>query len=749
MPSVDLSTTGREYWRSLDELAETEEFQHFLAHEFPNFEGNQDVLQSSSRRNFLKIMGASFALVGLTGCRRWPEQKLAPYASRPEGMMPGVPEKYASAWEFAGIAQPLLVTTVDGRPLKIDGHPDHPASLGKSSHWAQASILEMYDPDRSRTVMRRENGNRNPVTWERFDRETAGEFAALREADGRGFAILSEASSSPSLARLRRRFQQIYPNATWYEYEPVSRDAQISGAEIAFGQRLRTVLHLDQAAVIVSLDADLLGTDPDVLRNSRGWGRGRAAVDEGWMNRLYIAEPNFTVTGTVADGRLPAPPSRIAALAIAIHAGITGGSVSENVSLSPAEQAFVDDVVSDLQEVGSRGLLVAGPSQSAEVHALCHAVNARLNAIGTTVHFVEEPADSGSIAGIRELNDRIREGSIEALFMIGGNPVWDAPTDLSFGEAVAQVPVSMHLSIYDDETSQASTWHLPRAHYLEAWGDCRTMDGTISIAQPMIRPLYDGRSAIEMLARINNERPFDGADIVRTTLRPMLRNEAEFEKAWRVAVRNAGVPDSAWSRVTPRLRSNLPMPEVKARAATAEYEAVFVLDHSMYDGRFANNGWLQELPDPLTKITWDNAVLVSPSLARDRGIENEELIDITINGRTLQMAAFVVPGIAPGTLVIPLGYGRTAAGNVGTEVGFNTYQMRTTDALGFVVNAKISPTGRSYMLASTQNHHLIEEGLLENMYEDRKKDLVREADLETYLKKPDFPKKKKSLDLRL
>jgi MoCo/4Fe-4S cofactor protein with predicted Tat translocation signal len=728
-PLVPPTTPGRDYWRSLDELADTPRFRQFLKQEFADYSASDMLLQSPDRRRFLKLMGASMLLAGwgLTGCRRWPQRTLAPYAHRPEGRTPGETEHYATIMMLGGIARPLLVTAFDGRPIKIEGNPEHPASLGAADALAQASLLSLYDPDRARQAMEAAGGERAARTSEQFDKFATKHFAALRQTNGKGFAILAEASSSPSVADMRRRLQTTMPQARWYEYEPISWDQQVEGTKLAFGQPLRTQLDLEHAELIVSFDADLLGSHPDAVRHSQAWAAQRRSADDGHMNRLYVIESGHSITGASADERVAVRPSRIgdAVAALATHLVLPGAAVSPP---SAEAAAFIEQLAKDLQAHRGHSAIVAGPGQPAEVHALCHAINAHLGNVGKAVTYTAVEDRPTHVQAIAELADALGRDEVETLLILGGNPVFNAPADVDFGNRLGHAKVSIHLSSDDNETSHACTWHLPRAHDLEAWGDGRSWDGSISIRQPLILPLFGGRSVIELLAMVNADATTAGYDIVQRTFAGILPT-SNFEKAWRKALHDGIVANSAAASVgSLKLQSG---PFAQPHGSAGGLDVLLTADASVYDGRFANNGWLQEMPDPMTKLAWDNAAVIAPATAKQLAVSSGDVLEITVGGRKLRIPAYVLPGVAQETLVISLGYGRSKAGNVGDGVGVNGFTLSTTAAPLVVAGVKATPTGTPYDLVSTQDHHALDTEGLQTRVEQRIGDLVRELELTT------------------
>ena len=732
MPPIADNERTKRPWRSLAELADAPEFLAFMEAEFPTKADPEGV----SRRRWLQLMGASLALAGTAGCR-WEKEEILPFAKRPEGRVPGMAERYATAMDLSGSAIGLLVTVFDGRPVKIEGNPNHPQSLGATDSLAQAAILNLYDPDRSRQVLRREAGGRGDIAkWEQFDAFSKNHFGKLRESQGKGLAVLAEADSSPTLARLKSQFLETYPEAKWFEYEPLSRDNELAGTKAAFGTPYRLQLHLDKAQVIVSLEADLFGDHPTALRNTRHFAEGREP--EGDMNRLYVAESCFTITGAAADHRIPVRSSQIRSFVAAIEAKLAG----EPADAEAPWQKYLDAIVDDLQHYHGKCVLVAGASQPPEVHATVHRINARLDNIGRTLTYTEDPDPKrpSHVAAIGQLVEQINSGDVETLVVLGGNPVYDAPVDVDFAAAFAKVASRIHLSLDDNETSQAATWHLPRAHFLEAWGDARGYDGTYSIVQPMIEPLWDGRSKLELLARLIGSDS-NAYEHVRETAREIAGTD-DFESHWQVALHDGILKDSQSAPVTPKPEDVADTPLPSKADDTGDFEVIFTRDASVYDGRFANCGWLQELPDPMSRLTWDNAALIGPVTAERLGLKSDQVISVTVDGRTIDLPAFVMPGQADGTIGIALGYGRTAAGHVGgskqsnvSPVGANAYAIRQSNTPCWAA-ATVQVTQKTASLATTQDHHAIDMIALKGKAE-RLGQLVRETTKTELAEHPD------------
>ncbi len=744
MPSMKHEDSGRSYWRSLDELADTPEFKTFMHREFPA--GASELMQED-RRSFLKIMGASMALagVGLAGCRRWPEQMVLPYAERPEGSAPGVADAYATIMELGGVATGTLATSYNGRPTKIEGNPDHPGSLGATTRYGQACILDLYDPDRSREPRIATKERRTKATWDEWNAFSAEHFDALRSSGGAGFWILSEATRSPSIEAQQAELRSQFPKATWVTWEPLDNTNEAEGLTEAFGTRVRPVHDLSKAELIISFESDLLNIHPDVLNLSRDWAAGRRP-DHGSMNRMLVVESSLSVTGSKADDRWAMPSSRIPVLVARVAAIVLGdASIAEPFKNSGVKTPDAATIATQLKAAAGRSAILAGPSQPAFVHRLVAMMNDALGNAGTTVSYIRENAESIRTASIRDLATGMNAGGVETLLILGGNPAYDAPADLQFAEGLSKVKVSVHLAEQDNETSQQCTWHLNRSHPLECWGDARGWDGTYSVQQPLILPLFDGRSPLELLAQVNASSSPAGFDLVRKSFNKVngSADMAEsFDPAWRRTLHSGVLAGSVSATESLKTRGGGLASGAKAVADTiggndAGLELNFVAGSSVYDGRFANNGWLQELPDPITRLTWDNAVLIGPSTAKDLGVGTGDMVKVAAGGASVEAAVLVQTGTAPGTATLTLGYGRRFAGRICTGSGFDFYPLRRSDAMWFQKGASITPIGGSYELGTVQDHFAID-SVGGKGTAARLPVLFREASIETYNHDPDF-----------
>jgi molybdopterin-containing oxidoreductase family iron-sulfur binding subunit len=687
------------------------------ADEFP--EGAGELLATGSdRRHFLKIMGASMALAGLgvAGCRRWPKEHIVPYAHRPEGTMPGIPEQYASSFDFGGISHGVLVTSNDGRPTKIEGNPLHPDSQGATDAFTQVEILDLYDPDRSKGV-----------TYDGDDSSLASFkewIATYLPEKGKGVAVITEPSSSPTFHRMRRAFMKKNPQAMWVEYAPLENTNQKTALQHAFGGNWMPIYDYSKAKVIVSLDADFLGAGPMQVPNTRGWAEGRT-VQHGNMSRLWMVEPGLSVTGAKADERQAMRPAEILALLSDEQFTLKGA-----VKLTKEQSEWAAKMKKDFSAAGKYGLVIAGASQPPIVHYLAALMNEMNGAVGTTVTY--RTVDGGSTHTLTDAVSGMRDGSIQAAIVIGGNPAFNSPSELDFVTALGALPFSIHNSYYKNETTEACKWHVNSAHWLEAWGDGLASDGTRSIAQPLIEPLFGGITSSEFLAILAGEQATDSHSLVRNTFDP---NADQWNTAWRTAVHD-GVSGKRAPLDTPPVNRKM-IPD-STTPAIGKMFAIFTPSASVWDGTFANNGWMQELPDTITKLTWDNAALLSPATAEKLGVAQGDMLKVSVDANSIEIAALPVPGTADDCVILPMGYGRKFAGRVCTGAGVDVYPLRTTDQL-WSAPAKVSSTGKTYELATTQTHFGVNTTPGKGAQE-RIPLLYREGSLDQYNADPSFVK---------
>lgn len=745
--------TGKKYWSSLDALTSAPAFQSWLEREFP--EGASELKEGQggvSRRHFLKIMGASSALagVGLTGCRR-PLLNLVPFTRGVEWSIPGKPLFYTTSMPSRTGAIPIVATTHDGRPTKIEGNPLHPASNGATTAFAQASILNLYDPDRAKHFL---------YQGEKTDETAfAGDLDDIIKSNaangGAGLAFLLEENNSPTRERLRREIAKKFPQARWAVYEPGISEGVAQAAKAAFGEGVQVVPAFDKADVILAIDSDFLGGVEGTVEGIRGFSKGRRVQEPGdKMNRLYAVENRFTVTGGMADHRLRCPVSHIAAFTAQLAeqiAKITGDADLKAIAAAlPKPQGevkftegWIEGVAEDLASAKGRSLVVTGPRQPAEVQALVHGINAALGNIGKTVLGLQVPVTNAIT--IADLAKEIADKKVDTLVILGGNPVYNAPSDLKWAELQASVPKVIRLGFHEDETSVAGCrWQVPAAHYLEYWNDGVSSDGTYVSGQPMILPLYGGWSELDLLARFAVEAKPAGPELIQETFRQIVK-PSDFNAEWNKFLHDGFAANTAAKASlnfnAEGAASLVAKAKPQALANENAFEIVFSIDSKVDDGRYNNNGWMQELPDVITKLTWDNAAWISPSTAKKLGIpltdlEHIGVVDRTVvefafaDGRKIEVPVFIAPGHADYSVTIPLGYGRTATGRVGTGTGFNVYPIRTTAQPYVAVGAVPKATSATYKLAITQDHHAMEG-----------RAVVREGTLEKFKEEPEFAKK--------
>ena len=723
-------TTGPEYWRSLEELAGSEEFQEMLHREFPT--GASEWLDSFSRRGFLQTMGASLALAGLTGCTRMPLTEIVPYVKQPENVIPGKPKYYATAFTLGGYASPVLVESHMFRPTKIEGNPEHPASLGGTDIYAQASILDLYDPDRAQNVTYLGDVR----SWSAFMDAVKGPMNVQQSMAGSGVRILTQGVSSPTLAAQIKDYLAAHPQAKWHVWEPINRDNVYEGAKMAFGEVVETRYDLSKADVIVSLDADFLYAGfPGSTRYIRDFAARRNP--DGNMNRLYVVESTPSSTGMKADHRLPMTTAAIGALArdLAARLGVGGMTAGEGGPGATWPARFSTRAAIDLRTHGGSSVVIAGDHQPPVVHALAHAINGKLGNVGKTV-FYSEPADANPVtrsASLHALTEDIRAGKVDLLLILGGNPAYDAPAELEFASALKSnaVNLKVYLGSHRNETAELCQWHVPEAHYLESWSDARAYDGTASIIQPLIEPLYNGKTAHEIITILAGQSGVTGHDLVQQYWQKQHAG-ADFDAFWRKSLHDGWVAGTMFAPKSAAVKS-LTFPAAQPKGADA-IALNFRRDPSIYDGRFANNGWLQELPKPLTKLTWDNPVMIGPAMAERMKLNFKDVVELEFNGKKVKGPIWIQAGHPDNSVTVFLGYGRAKAGRIGTGAGFDVYPMRPSQNPWFATGVKLTPTGETYNLASTQGYQTMETP------DGGKRPLVQERSLEEYKKEPSFAK---------
>ncbi len=729
-----LDQQGKEYWRSLEEFVDQPEFEEFVQREFPQHA--EEWHDPVSRRSFLKVMGASLALAGISGCVIQPPEKAIPFVSQPEEYTPGKPDFYATAMTLGGIATGLLVRSNDFRPTKIEGNPQHPGSLGGTDALAQASILGMYDPDRSQEI----NFRGTAQSWESFVKAFRLDLEKHRSTQGAGIRFLTETVTSPTLITQFKQILTELPGAKWYQYDPVNHDNATAGAKLAFGSPVNTIYKFDLAERVFSLDADFLsgfnaryGRDFAVQR--------RISEEKHEMSRLYVAETSPSITGAKSDHRLSLKPSQTEGFAKSVAAAL--GVAGANSDYTDKD-GWIAAMAKDLLAHKGRSIVIAGDYQSPAVHALAHAMNAALGNVGQTVVYTDPLGANPEITqidGLRELIRDIDAGAVKMLAIFGGNPMYNTPSDLRLTkERMDKIELRIQLNLYKDETSDYCHWHINEKHYLETWSDTRAYDGTVTFVQPLIEPLYGGKSAHEMIqlfAKENFDRK-DGdilKDMWKAAGSPMAG--ADFEKNWRRAIHDGFLPGTALPAKTMAAKTDFlgqPAATPAAPASSGAYEFVILPDPSIYDGRYANNGWLQELPNPLNKITWENVALISPKTAEKLNINQNrkydpetgaeegiafinatggnlisEVLEVTVGGQKIGagVPAWIMPGQPDDVVTIYLGYGRTRAGKVGNGSGYNAYEVVRSDARWFG-SGEIKKTGARTSVSSTQTHFNME-----------------------------------------
>jgi MoCo/4Fe-4S cofactor protein with predicted Tat translocation signal len=764
-------TTGRHYWRSTDELSDTPEFREWLEREFPSSAAQLNG-DEWSRRSFLKLMGASVALAGfgVTSCRR-PELHLVPFTKTVEWTIPGKFLYYATAMPRRNGAIPLLVTTVDGRPIKLDGNPLHPASNGGSDAFVQAEINELYNPMRAKRVA--ENGKTTDfAAFEKYLTDLRGKISA---DGGASLAFLVEETHSPTRERLRGELEKTFPGMRWYVYDPLMSDAQNFSTQLSFGDNSRLIPRLDRADVILALDSDFLDCGEGDLAATRAFSsRRRITSAKDSPNRLYVVENHYTLTGAMADHRLRLPASQIPLFAHALAGKIAGASgdaalgsllASMQVPAGTAQfdEQWLSEAANDLVSKAGASLVLSGPHQPVVVQLLVYGINAALENIGTTL-LVREFARNERDLSILKLAYDVADGSIKQLFILGGNPIYNAPRalvpdpqtkeTLDWPQLQKRVPDVVRLGYYEDETSAASRWNIPASHFLESWGDALTSEGHYLAIQPMILPLFGGTSELDLINALLGRPKVEGPNLIQETFRAT-NPPGDVATAWSHFLRDGFAahvqlrdkPPSFNANNAGGIANNLWTPPPAAPTPDSP-EIVLVRDYSIDDGRYINNSWLQEMPDPITKLTWDNAALLSPRYAHHLGVEMGDLINITVTDvakrpdgnpyiRELIIAAVISPGHADNSITISLGYGRESLNGPGEHVGFDAYLLRTPNNPHYIIadgktveSVKVAKVGKKYALSITQDHFSIEG-----------RGLVREATLERYRADNDFAKK--------
>jgi MoCo/4Fe-4S cofactor protein with predicted Tat translocation signal len=757
------------YWRSLEQLENSTEFQQLVEREFPEgiTESGDDVVADDvSRRGFLTAVAASVALAGLTSCRK-PVTKILPFNKRPEGFKPGTPQFYATTLSRSGYGIGVLVKSSDGRPTKIEGNPDHPSSLGTSDARLQAELLQIYDPGRSRSAKwpgmpvhdaaHDGHGHKHEPVDPNLGIQTFYSFwdaagkALAANNGGAGLHILTEPTTSPTQLGLVEKLKSVFPQAKVYAWDALHGDEAAAGATAAFGKAVETHVDFAKANVVASFDSDFLATDGNNLRNAKTWGDRRRAPKAGEpMSRLYVFETCYTSTGTVADHRFARKAQDVTAalLQLAAELGVgAGNDLGASLNGFKSSDNRIAAIAKDLKNAGGNCAVVVGPRQPAAAHAVAHAINQALGAVGKTVTYTTLPAQlQGNVASIQSLAASIEGGQVKTLVCLGTNPVYDAPADLKFGTLLAKVETTIHVGSHADETAGLCQWHFPMAHDLESWGDVRAHDGTVSLRQPLVAPLFGGVSAIEFLSLLSQQPVAEalltgrdgscGMELVREQWRQSV-GAAGFDAWWRNALHAGHVADSKFAAENVTLAPAGVAAAVRTFQPIAGTEVLLRACPKMWDGRYANNSWMQELPDPLTKMCWDNAALMGPAMAQKLGVAKGDMLSVRVGSAELAIPAFVLPGHADDAVTIYLGWGRklSAEAKVAQGTGFNAYSLRTSAAQWTLSGATISKGQGNYRVVSVQ-----EQGTMAG------REIVREISAEGYSKNPNWAPQRSPLD---
>jgi len=736
-------------WQSLEELSDTKEFREFKENEFP---AKADLAipgrfsDDVGRRDVLKLIGVSAALTGLGACTKLPTEHIVPYVKPPEEIIPGRPLFYASSVIQHGVGTGVLVWSYEGRPTKMEGNPEHPGSLGAADVFTMASILNMYDPDRSQSVL-----HEGRITdWPHFAAAMA-DFNQQVGPQGAGLRILTETVGSPTLASQIKKLLTMYPQAKWHQYEPASGDSVREGGKLAFGKYVNTLYHFDKADVVLSLDADFFNVGVGHVRHTKDFTSRRdlGAGPSANPNRLYVVESMPSSTGASADHRLAMRSTDIEAYARAVAAGV-GVSVANSSGGAKIPADWVGGVVRDLTAHRGASIVIVGEHQPPFMHALAHAMNAALGNVGKTVEYTDpvEANPTNQTDSLKELVGDLNAGKAQVVVILDANPAYDAPADMNFVDTIFKARLRIHAGLYADETAELCHWHIPATHSLEAWSDARALDGTASIVQPLIAPLYDAaHSSHEIIALLTGDSGTSAHDLVRSYWQGQRPEKGEaFEALWEKSLHDGFIAGTAYPASTPTL-SNASLSQAPTASAADALEIVFLPDPSIGDGFYANNGWLQELPKPITRLTWDNAAMVSPATAQRLSLNKEDYVTLSVGGREVKAGVYIVPGHADNSVTLHLGYGRRRSGQVGTGPGFNAYLLRTAAAPGFVTGLDIKKTGDNYSFASTQQQYTIdvdghqqEEESVTAMEPSHGRNLIQIATLDEFKKNPSFAK---------
>jgi molybdopterin-containing oxidoreductase family iron-sulfur binding subunit len=692
---------GRDLWRGLEQLADTEEFRKFLEAEFPAL---AIATNEVSRRGFLHLMGASMMLAGLAGCDQAPPD-IIPYIKQPENLVPGVPRFYATAVTFQGYAQPILGETHEGRPTKLEGNPDHPASLGSTDSFTQAAVLQLYDPDRSQTP--RYMGR--PTGWEQIQTTITELRARAENNKGNSIRLLTGAVTSPTLLRQIDEFIASVPNARWHAFEPIGYGYRSEATRRAFSRPLDVQLRLDEATCIVSVDDDFLGPGPAQVFYARAWAKRKIETrhaDKGL--RLHVAESTPSLTGAAATTRLAINPSAISGAVFAIARELGIDVSSPQAALTENERSWIANVANELKDASGHCILTVGPYQSPDIQAIGFLINERLGNTGNTIVFTEPVAvlPPDGERSLQILTEDMKAGRVDTLIVLDSNPSYTAPRNFDFAAASQQVPLRIHAGFYYDETAAQCHWHLPLSHILESWSDARAVEGTTTIIQPLLRPLYDTRTQHEILSILAGELSPSGLRLIQQTWKKTWSlTDADFSTRWKQTLTDGAINSTTATAV----RTSVHVDHIHSPPNRSEnsVEVVIRADPTIWDGRFANHGWLQELPKPLLQVTWDNVISISPSFARELHVANGDHVSLNNSDTEISGPVWILPGQAERTFTVYLGYGRSHAGKIGNAIGYDAYPLVTSDS-PFLTTASIAKVEGHTNLATTQYHSTME-----------------------------------------
>ncbi|MEL1227593.1 MAG: Fe-S-cluster-containing hydrogenase [Candidatus Neomarinimicrobiota bacterium] len=733
----DTSNQEFGYWKSLKDISSEDDYNRFLK------QSEHNVDNGLSRRNFLSLIAASVALAGLEGCKK-PVQKIIPYVEAEIGTIPGIPKYYASTLPFKNNALGVVIENHDERPVKVEGNEKHPTSLGKSNSFAQASTLEMYDPDRARGV--KFKGKK--VDWNEYLN-----FAkSINDGNGKGLAVLMQESSSPTIKSIQEDFKKNLPNADWVVYESVNNENLYDGIELAFSKRLQPLYRLEKAQIIVSLGSDFLGVDDNNIYHTRKFAQNRNIVDENsTMNRLYVAESSISSTGSSADHRLNVPQHEMENLLAELAYELKQlGLRIEAKKVKSSNNLWVKAAAKDLFDGRGESIIIGGSSLSKEFHQLIALINYNLKA--PIDYYPLNMSQVSSVKNFESLCKDMKDGKINNLIILGANPVYDSPVDFDFAESLKKVKNSVHLTNIIDETSKLCSWNIAMNHYFECWGDAMTYDGHVSIVQPQIMPLFDSKSIIQVLSPIVHSKEQSAYDTVKNVWKSKIVKSGNFEREWDKVLHDGLYKKPIFKKVNVKPASKISTAVLNNYSLDNDkFEIVFCPSSSVYDGRYANNGWLQEIPKPITSLTWDNAALISIKVAKKLNIKNGQMLEISVGDNSINIPAFITPGQNQKSITLELGYGRKFNGRIGNEVGFNVYPLRSSDSPSFILNGSIKVLNETYPLASTQDHHGLEDDkyaapgfddLANKETQSRIPELVKQSTLDYYKDNPDWVQKK-------